>query len=58
MLVPAGTVTVTFTIPVPAGEVAVMELSETTLKLAAVPPKLTVVAPLKPLPVMVTVVLP
>ncbi len=42
-----------------AGEVAVIWVSETTVKLvAAVAPKATAVAPVKPVPVMVTVVPP
>jgi hypothetical protein len=58
-LVPAGVVTVTSTMPDPAGETAVTSVSETTLKLVAtVDPKLTPVAPVKPEPVMVTDVPP
>jgi hypothetical protein len=57
--VPFGVVTVTSTVPVPAGEVAVIEVSELTVKLAAeATPKRTAVAPVKPVPVMVTVVPP
>ena len=42
-----------------AGETAVIDVDETTLKLAAaVPPKSTAVAPVNPVPVMVTVVPP
>ena len=42
-----------------AGETAVMSVEETTVKLvAATAPKSTEVAPLKPVPVMVTVVPP
>ena len=52
-------VTRTSTVPVPAGEVAVMEVVLLTVKpAAAVAPKVTAVAPLKFVPVMVTVVLP
>jgi hypothetical protein len=44
---------------VPAGVVAVIEVSLTTVKLvAAVPPMVTAVALVKPLPVMVTAVPP
>ena len=58
-LVPLGAVTVTSTVPVPAGEVAVIELPEVTVKLvAAVEPNLTAVAPAKPVPVIVTEVPP
>ena len=59
-LAPLGVVTVTSTVPaLSAGEVQVMEVSETTLTLvAAVTPKLTAVAPVKPTPLMVTVVPP
>lgn len=54
-LVPPGAVTVMSTVPVPAGEVAVMEVGEFTVKpVAAVLPKVTAVAPVKPVPVMVT----
>jgi hypothetical protein len=58
-LVPDGVVTVTSTVPVPAGETAVIELAELTVKLVAlVAPNLTAVAPVKPLPLTVTVVPP
>jgi hypothetical protein len=58
-LVPDGVVTVTSTVPVPAGERAVIELGELTVKLAAlVDPKLTAVAPVRLLPLTVTVVPP
>jgi hypothetical protein len=57
--VPSGLVTVMLTVPVPAGETAVMEDAEFTVKLAAgVDPKATPVAPVKSLPVMVTEVPP
>ncbi len=47
--------TVTSTVSDPAGEVAVICVSLSTLiEVAAVPPKSTSVAPVKPLPVMVT----
>ena len=52
-------VTLTSTVPVPAGEVAVIWVAELTVKpVAAVAPKVTVVAPVKLVPVMVTVVPP
>ena len=59
-LVPAAVVTVTSTLPgVPAGEVAVMEPSPFTVNESAGDvPKLTLVAPVKPAPLMVTVVAP
>jgi len=42
-LVPPEVVTVVFTVPVPAGEVAVSEVAEATVTAgAATPPKLTV----------------
>ena len=54
-LVPPGVVTLTSTVPLPAGEVAVMVLELLTVKLvAAVLPNLTAVAPVKAVPVMVT----
>ena len=58
--VPVGVVTVTFTVPaVCAGLAAVIVVSLLTVKLAAgVVPKSTAVAPVKPLPVMVTNVPP
>jgi len=58
-LVPPGVVTVTSTVPiVPAGAVAVMLVGLLTVKLAAVAPKLTAVAPANPLPPTVTDVVP
>jgi hypothetical protein len=52
-------VTLTFTVPVPAGAVAVIWVSLSTVKpLAAVGPNLTAVAPVNALPVIVTVVPP
>jgi hypothetical protein len=54
-----GVVTVMSTVPVPAGAVAMISVSDTTVKLvAAVVPKLTPVAPVNPVPVMSTVVPP
>ena len=59
-LVPPAVVTVTSTVPAPsAGEVAVIDVALLTVKpAAAVPPKLTAVAPVKPVPVIVTDVPP
>ena len=59
-LAPAGVVTTMFFVPTePAGETAVILVADTTVKLvAATPPKVTLVAPVKPVPVMVTVVPP
>ena len=53
---PPGVVTVTSTVPAAcAGAVAVIWVAETTVKVvAAVAPKSTAVAPVKPVPVMVT----
>jgi hypothetical protein len=52
-------VTVTFTVPEPAGETAVIEVADATVKLlAAVVPKSTAVAPVKLVPLTVTVVPP
>jgi hypothetical protein len=57
--VPAGVVTVTFTVPVPAGLLAVISVSLTTTRaVAAVVPKSTAVAPVNPVPVIVTGVPP
>ena len=52
-------VTLTVTAPLPAAVTAVIWVAELTTKLAAaVPPKLTAVAPVKPVPVMTTLVPP
>ena len=52
---PPTVVTLISTVPVPAGDVAVIEDAELTVNpVAGVAPKLTAVAPLKPVPVMVT----
>ncbi len=57
--VPAGVVTVTSTVPVPAGLSAVIVVSLTTVTfVAGVVPKSTAVAPVKPVPVIVTSVPP
>lgn len=55
-LVPAGVVTVTFTLPAePAGAVAVIDVALFTVKLVAgVDPKATAVAPVKLVPVIAT----
>ena len=58
-LVPPDVVTVTSTVPVPAGEVILMEVPLLTVRLVpAVVPNLTPVAPLRLVPVMVTTVPP
>ena len=58
-LVPAGVVTVTSTVPVPAGAVTWIVVSDDTENSAAeVVPNETAVAPAKPLPVMVASVPP
>ena len=57
-LVPPGVVTMTSTVPVPAGAVALMLVALLTVKLeAAVVPNFTALAPVKPVPVTVTEVL-
>jgi hypothetical protein len=57
--VPPGFVTRTSTVPLPAGDVAVIDVADTIVKLvAAVAPKVTAVAPVNPVPVRVTVVPP
>ena len=59
VLVPPEVVTVRFTVPEPAGEVAVSEVIELTVTaVAAVPPKLTVAPVTKFVPVTVTEVPP
>ena len=58
-LVPPGLVTRRLTVPVPAGAVAVICVAESTVKpVAAVAPKLTAVTPVKPVPVITTLVPP
>ena len=59
-LLPLGLVTTTLTAPAElAGVVAVREVALTTVKfVAGVPPKVTLVAPVKFVPVIVTVVPP
>ncbi len=48
-------ITITLTTPEPAGTTAVMLVAElTVIDVAAVPPKVTEVAPVKPVPVIVT----
>ena len=56
---PPGPVTVTCTMPDPAGLTAVIFVADTTVTLVAgVVPKSTIVPPVKSVPVMVTVVPP
>ena len=57
-LVPPAVVTVTSTFPDPAGEVATIDVGDSTLKAALDAPKRTAVAPLRFVPVIVTVVPP
>ena len=53
--VPLGVVTLTFTVPDPAGEVAVISVELSTVKFsAALEPNMTSVAPVRFKPVMVT----
>ena len=57
--VPPGATTVTSTVPVPAGLSTVIVVALTTVKsVAGVVPKSTAVAPVKPVPVIVTKVPP
>jgi len=57
--VPPAVVTVTSTVPVPAGEVAVIDVALlTTIPVAALAPNVTAEAPVSPVPVMVTLVPP
>ena len=56
--VPPTVVTVTSTVPVPAGEVAVIEVAESAVIVAALDPKSTALAPPRLVPVMVTLVPP
>ena len=56
---PSAFVTVTSTVPIPAGEVAAIDVALLTVNVVAtIPPNLTAVAPVKLLPVMVTGVPP
>src|SRR5690348_16058904 len=58
-LVPPPVVTATSTVPVPAGDVAVIDVSVLTVKdVAALVPNFTAVAPVKFVPVTVTLVPP
>ena len=58
-LVPPGVLTVTSTVPEPAGEVAVTCVGDSALsELALVEPNLTSLAPVRFVPVIVTVVPP
>jgi hypothetical protein len=56
--VPDGVVTVMFTVPWPGGLKTVISVALSDVMEAAVPPKLTLVAPDRLLPTMVTSVLP
>ena len=57
--VPPGLVTVMSTVPLPAGEVAVIDVGELTVKpVVLVAPNFTAVAPVKLRPVIVTEVPP
>ena len=60
VLVPPGVVTVTSTVPaMPAGEVMVIDVAELTVRLVpALEPNFTPVAPVKLVPVTVTMVPP
>ena len=58
-MVPPGVVTVTSTVPLPAGEIAAIEVGEVTVKLVAfADPNLTADTSLNPVPVIVTEVPP
>ena len=57
--VPPAAVTRTSTVPAPAGDVAVIDVAELTVKaVALVTPNVTAVAPVNPVPVIVTDVPP
>jgi hypothetical protein len=55
---PPGVVTVTLTVPVPAGLVTVICVLESAVIVPAAPPKLTPVAPSRLVPLIVTAVPP
>ena len=56
VVVPPGVVTLIFPVLAPEGTLVVISVSETTLKVAEVPLKVTAVAPVRALPVTVTAV--
>ena len=56
--VPPGATTVTFTTPVPCGLLTEIWVSESTVGTTLVLPKLTLEAPVNPLPVITTAVPP
>ena len=56
--VPDAVVTVTSTVPLSGGLVAVTCVAESAVIVPAAPPKLTLVAPARPVPVIVTAVPP
>jgi hypothetical protein len=56
--VPAGVVTVTYTLPVPRGLLTVSRVLESAVIVAAAPPNLTAVASARPVPKIVTLVPP
>jgi hypothetical protein len=57
--VPPVVITLTSTVPEPAGDVAVIDVAELTVKLVApVAPNVTAVAPVNPVPVIATDVPP
>ncbi|GGO99706.1 hypothetical protein GCM10012280_66780 [Wenjunlia tyrosinilytica] len=58
LLVPPGVVTVTLTVPEPAGAAVVIWVALTGVNDTDVPPNLTALAPVKPMPVIVTGVPP
>src|SRR6185437_4839869 len=59
VVLPPSVVTLTVTEPVPAGDSALICVDESTVyEVAGVPPKFTTVAPVKPVPVITTIVPP
>jgi hypothetical protein len=58
LALPPGVVTVMFTVPVPAGLVTVIWVLESAVIVPPAPPKLTPVAPLRLVPLIVTAVPP
>ena len=58
LALPPGVVTVTLTVPVPAGLMTAICVLESAVIFAAVPPKLTPVAPPRLVPLIVTAIPP
>nr|WP_236565560.1 MULTISPECIES: hypothetical protein [Nocardia] len=58
MLVPPVVVTVTCTVPVPGGAIAVIRVGESMVNVVVVEPNRTVAGPVNPVPVITTLLPP